>query len=305
MKTSGVILLLGLLTGCAQFQGKEVVQAYSHGEVYSESNLVKSAVLWEIDLLDKRDGSARTISLNDFGFFPGKPLEQEALELLAGQLAAEVDRPMLNPSINTQGEITPGHERIILSESELVEELMKLPPGAKEITLPIYVTAPTVTEEQLIGIDSHILAEFRTYYNSGVQGRSKNIELSAAAIQDIVLGPGDDFSFNRTVGERTRERGYQEAKEIVNKEFIMGIGGGICQTSSTLFNAIDAAGLEVIERFTHSREIGYVQSGRDATVSWGGPDFRFRNPLPHPVIIRTQVSHQRGELTVTVLTHSL
>ena len=83
----------------------------------------------------------------------------------------------------------------------------------------------------------------------------------------------------------------------------MGIGGGICQTSSTLFNAVDQAGLEMIERYTHSREVGYVPAGRDATVSWGGPDFRFRNPFSYPVLIRSSVDKQRGEIQVTVHKH--
>ncbi|GAE25675.1 vancomycin B-type resistance protein VanW [Halalkalibacter wakoensis JCM 9140] len=83
----------------------------------------------------------------------------------------------------------------------------------------------------------------------------------------------------------------------------MGIGGGICQTSSTLFNAVDKAGLEMIERITHSRDIGYVAPGRDATVSWGGPDFRFKNPHSYPILIKSEVNVNSGELVVRVHSH--
>ncbi len=85
----------------------------------------------------------------------------------------------------------------------------------------------------------------------------------------------------------------------------MGIGGGICQTSSTLYNAVEGAGLEMIERYSHSREVGYVPAGRDATVSWGGPDFQFKNAHQFPVILRTEVSHEQGELTIKVLSHKV
>src|SRR5699024_7430780 len=128
----------------------------------------------------------------------------------------------------------------------------------------------------------------------------KNIVLSAEAISGIVLGQGDSFSFNDVVGERTAERGYKEALEIVNKEFVLGIGGGICQTSTTLFNAVDQVGVEIIERYTHSRDVGYVERGRDATVSWNGPDFRFVNPHPFPILIRASVNLEAGELRLIV-----
>ena len=102
------------------------------------------------------------------------------------------------------------------------------------------------------------------------------------------LGVGDIFSFNTTVGERTEARGYQKAKEIVNKKMVAGIGGGICQTSSTLYNAVDQLDVKYVEHHNHSLNVGYVPKGRDATVSWGGPDFRFENSLNVPLLLNSK-----------------
>ncbi|HZH59227.1 MAG TPA: VanW family protein, partial [Metabacillus sp.] len=83
--------------------------------------------------------------------------------------------------------------------------------------------------------------------------------------------------------------------------FVEGIGGGICQTSSTLYNAVAEAGLEIIELHSHSRSVGYVPAGRDATVSWGGPDFKFMNNKDFPVMIKTIVNKQSGSIEVQIL----
>ena len=113
--------------------------------------------------------------------------------------------------------------------------------------------------------------------------------LAAEAINNTVVFPGETFSFNQTVGKRTKEKGYLPAPIIVRGELSEGIGGGICQVSSTLFNAVDQAGVHILERYSHSRSVPYVKPGRDATVSWYGPDFSFRNELNQPILIRAKV----------------
>ncbi|MGN7311167.1 VanW family protein [Alkalicoccobacillus gibsonii] len=267
--------------------------------------LHKERMVWdELDLIDHQENTF-TVSLADLGFSNNDlttQVNEEAIVEFASDLASTIDTPMKNPTIDEFGNITAGESRVILSEKELIEHIHDLSPRTKRLQLPIYVTEPTVTSEQLEGIDEYEVASFRTYFDSSVEGRTKNIQISADAINQYVLGPGDQFSFNKVVGERTKERGYEEALEIVNKEFVLGIGGGICQTSSTLFNAIDAAGLEVVHRYTHSRDVGYVASGRDATVSWGGPDFVFENSLDHPVMIKAEVN--QGELVVNVVSNA-
>jgi vancomycin resistance protein YoaR len=171
-----------------------------------------------------------------------------------------------------------------------------------DVKVPIYETAPNVTAASAQGIADVSLASYSTRFRPSDTSRNRNVQLSAEAINNVVLGPGDSFSYNQTVGERTAERGYQPAPEIINKQLVMGIGGGICQTSSTLFNAIDGAGLQVTARSHHSKHVGYVPAGRDATVSWGGPDFKFTNNKDYPVIIKAYANVNTGVLTVDVRT---
>ncbi|NEU31080.1 vancomycin resistance protein [bacterium LRH843] len=282
---------------------EEVKLVKEHDSFLVEQQSKKAPVYWAVSLKNAWSGEVYSVVMNDYGYFHDDQYNEEALRELAHEIAAEIDSPMQHPKLGEEGQLIPGKARIILSEKELVDLLKTLPVGIPEALLPVYITEPNVSEEEMQGIDEQIIGQYKTYFNPQVTGRSQNILLSAQEISNVVLGPGDQFSFNQTVGERTVERGYQEALEIINKEFVMGIGGGICQTSSTLFNAVEAAGLEIIERFTHSKSVGYVAEGRDATVSWGGPDFRFSNPFSFPVLIRTDVNLKRGEMKVIIHTH--
>jgi vancomycin resistance protein YoaR len=145
-----------------------------------------------------------------------------------------------------------------------------------------------VDSELLANIRVQKIGEYITYFNSNNENRAHNITLSTEAIDDYVVFPNETFSFNKVVGERSKENGYLPAPVIVKGELSEGVGGGICQVSSTLFNAVDKVGLEIVERYTHSRSVRYVPPGRDATVSWYGPDFRFRNNYNQPILIRTK-----------------
>jgi len=166
--------------------------------------------------------------------------------------------------------------------------------------IPLIEDKPRVTEADLQRVNQRRIGRYTTYFDASNVNRTTNIRLSADAINNLVLNPGESFSFNQVVGQRTAERGYKPATVIVSGEYSEGIGGGICQTSSTLYNSVDAAGLQVTARYSHSKEVTYVPSGRDATVSWGGPDFRFVNSLEKPILLRTYVGD--GFITVSVYT---
>ncbi|MCT8138838.1 VanW family protein [Anaerobacillus sp. CMMVII] len=256
-------------------------------------------LLWT--LIDDRTGEeVISIHLSELDYQVGKGIDKQKAARLAKELALGIDQSLINPSITREGIIKPGRNRVILSEQELVDKLLSLAYSNKRLLLPIYTEEPKVTVEDLELIKNSLLSTYSTNFNPNVVGRSVNIKLSSQAIDHYVIGPNEIFSFNKVVGQRTKERGYQEAIEIINKEFVTGIGGGICQTSSTLFNAIDGAGLEVVERYSHSREIGYVPANRDATVSWGGPDFKFRNNYDIPLLITTETNLQTGKIEVQV-----
>jgi vancomycin resistance protein YoaR len=299
------LTVLFLLNGCfgvnngeGEENNKESKEAYLLRQIHlQEKNEIE--LLWS--LIDGRNGEVLlTLHLSELEFQAGKGINENIAAFIARQLALGIDQSLINPTITRGGEIRPGRNRVILSEQELVEKMMSLAYYNKELILPIYEEEPKVTIEDLEMIKNTLLSTYTTYFNPSVTGRSQNIKLSSQAIDHYVLGPNEVFSFNKVVGQRTLERGYQEAKEIVNKEFVIGIGGGICQTSSTLFNAVDQAGLEIIERHSHSREIEYVPENRDATVSWGGPDFKFRNHYDIPLLISTETNLQTGKIEVQV-----
>ncbi|WP_232698931.1 VanW family protein [Brevibacillus daliensis] len=159
---------------------------------------------------------------------------------------------------------------------------------AKGFLIPTTIVLPKVDRQLLRDVSKKQIGSYITYFNSGNKNRAKNIDLSARAIDNIVLFPGEIFSFNNTVGERTREKGYLPAPVIVKGELSEGVGGGICQVSSTLYNAVDKSGLSIVQRYAHSRNVAYVPPGRDATVSWNGPDFRFQNQYAYPILIRAK-----------------
>ncbi|KUO78942.1 MAG: vancomycin resistance protein [Desulfosporosinus sp. BRH_c37] len=121
------------------------------------------------------------------------------------------------------------------------------------------------------------VAQYSTYFDTSQVNRTENIRLAAKALDGKLLAPGERFSFNGSVGERTAEVGYQEALIIEGSTFTPGLGGGVCQVSSTLYNAVDLAHLEILERHHHTLPISYVPPGQDATVAFPVLDFRFRN----------------------------
>lgn len=143
-----------------------------------------------------------------------------------------------------------------------------------------------------------LVAGYFTRLINSPQGRTTNIAISCSRINGKTLQPGEVFSFNQTVGARTADAGYQTAAIFAGKKVIEGIGGGICQTASTLYNLALEAGLQINERHPHSLKVIYAASGRDATVSWGTADLRFTNTLDFPVKILCKVE---GDLVMTAL----
>lgn len=145
------------------------------------------------------------------------------------------------------------------------------------------------------------LATCTTKFNRGNTNRNTNIMLATKACNGYVIQPGATFSYNKVVGQRTAARGYKEAGVYVNGKTDTGIGGGICQVSSTLFNAALESNMTIVSRSAHSLPVSYLPRGRDATVSWGGPDLKFKNPYSYPVMIGTYYSASKGTLTLSIL----
>ena len=144
----------------------------------------------------------------------------------------------------------------------------------------------TTAEARRLGIRRQI-SSFTTDMGTSSSNRIHNVQLMAEYIDGTVIKPGDTFSFNESVGPRTVERGFREGQMIIGSLLLPSIGGGVCQTATTLFNNAFELGLPILQRYNHSFYISHYPMGRDATVSWGGPDFAFRNDLRSAILIKT------------------
>lgn len=162
----------------------------------------------------------------------------------------------------------------------------------EEYTIPLKTIYPNVTTN-MIGQEAFpdLLSSFPTYYSTSDRDRTTNLILAANKINGTVVMPGEVFSYNQVVGERTIAAGYKEAPIYVNGEVVDGLGGGICQVTSTLYNAVVLANLEIVERSNHQFVPSYVKASRDATVVYGSIDFKFKNNRNYPIKILCSVNN--------------
>lgn len=169
----------------------------------------------------------------------------------------------------------------------------------EEYEIDLKITKPKVTTSQ-IGTEAFPdqLATFRTNYDGGDKDRTTNLQLACNKINGKVVMPNETFSYNKTLGARTAAAGYKNAKVYEAGQVVDGIGGGICQISTTLYNAVLRANLEIVERRNHQFVTSYVEAGMDATVVYGMTDFKFKNTRKYPVKIIA--SAKNGVATVSV-----
>lgn len=200
-------------------------------------------------------------------------------------------------------QITSDNQMLIVPEkigreldfSTLASEISKLnieQDPLHSITVPLLneaaqpkITAAQLSAEKITGL----LAQYSTQFDASLVNRTENIRLAARALDGKLLAPGERFSFNESVGERTAEAGYKEAMIIEGNIFTPGLGGGVCQVSSNLYNAVTLAQLEILERHPHSLPVTYVPPGQDATVAYPQLDFKFMNNSEAYVLIRSSV----------------
>jgi vancomycin resistance protein YoaR len=152
------------------------------------------------------------------------------------------------------------------------------------------VVASRIKGDTLKGINS-LIGSYSTNFAASSAERSNNIVLATKSINGKVLMPGDTFSFNDIVGERTGERGYEPAPVIIGNKLESGLGGGICQVSTTLYNAVYRAGIASTEREHHTMPVHYVPQGMDATVDYGNIDYKFKNTYTYPIYIQAYIAN--------------
>ncbi|MDO4539711.1 MAG: VanW family protein [Syntrophomonadaceae bacterium] len=199
--------------------------------------------------------------------------------------------------------IIPGQNGIKVATGATFDPLFSCLGSTDKQVLPIVFeeTAPQEDERGLHNIVE--LASCTTKFKEREINRSANLRLAAEQINGVALEPGEVFSFNERVGKRTWEAGYRNALVVIGSKFEPELGGGICQVSSTLYDAVLMSGLEIVERTNHGLPVAYIPLGLDATVYWGAQDFKFRNSNDNPVYIGVFSEKGKGELTICIYGH--
>lgn len=208
-------------------------------------------------------------------------------------LAQKVDCPPIDARFyrDEEGDIQIAEEKVG-KELDLGKLITKLanPWIYQEVhILPIKAVSPAVSSVSLEEkIPINLWAQYTTKL-ADIPDRTENVRLASKMLDGVLIEPGQPFSFNEMVGPRVQERGYRPAKIVVAGKFQDGVGGGVCQVSSTLYNTLLLAGLEIKERYNHSLPIAYVGLGRDATVVYGNKDLKFYNQTPYYLMLRTKL----------------
>ena len=226
---------------------------------------------------------------------------EQPLALDWDAIAAVVKKDPQNPYLDlekdpTGGTVVPGKVGYALDVTA-VKAMVEASDGP--VVLPVQTIQPEISNESFKNnLFRDLLGSASSTFSTSNKNRTTNVKLAAQFCNNVVLMPGDEFSYNTVVGPRTIERGFKEADIYVGSSVEKGLGGGICQVTSTIYLATLYADMEIVERSNHSRDVSYVPDGLDATVAWGSKDFRFKNNSEYPVRVQTTVKNNR--LTVEI-----
>ncbi|MEG1880738.1 MAG: VanW family protein, partial [Oscillospiraceae bacterium] len=180
--------------------------------------------------------------------------------------------------------VKPGKLKCEIDKESVNSAIIELEGGTESFEMVAKTTPPAVTSEMLTAdLYSETLGSYNSDFGGSSAPRANNVRLASKKMNGTELMPGEVFSYNNIVGERSRANGFQAAPVFVGNKVESGLGGGVCQPSSTLYSAVLYANLEIVERNQHSLSVSYMPGGMDATVSYGSLDFRFKNNTPYPV----------------------
>lgn len=217
-------------------------------------------------------------------------------------LSKEIDITPVDATItveNNNFNISKEVYGVNLKKEALLSEIDKNIKNKKFGNINIYTETinPKYTYEKLANINT-LLGQYETKFNSKNQNRVSNIKLAINKINNVLIDYNEEFSFNNIIGKRSTEQGFKSAPIIVNGEMQLGMGGGICQVSSTVYNAALYSGLEIVQARNHSIPSGYIEKGRDATVSYGNIDLIFKNNYKSPILIKNEVKDNKIITTI-------
>ena len=234
--------------------------------------------------------------------------DESLLRLITDQIAEELSCEAVNATVESfdldtkKFTFTDSVEGRIVDAEQLYQDALaavRSGTGGQTLAFSPQVVKPTVNRSDLEGNFGQI-TEARTSTYGSDDNRIRNIELALETLNGYCVEPGETFSFNGVIGQRTKERGYKEAGAFADGLTTKEVGGGICQVSTTLFNAVVKSDLEIIERRPHSRPVGYVDEGKDAAVSWPNQDFKFTNNTDYPIYIFTGLTETKNRCIISI-----
>ncbi len=307
------------------FNKKELDFAYSYNDKKLNKAISKFSSPYEIQPVDATyevDGNKLIITKGQ----PGKVIDQNALKRDLPKFIKNPNAPInlalkktkekefdLNSfykeitsdakdayySRDDEGNVVviPDKPKVIVEKNEIKKALDS---ENKVVSLNVQATPAKITEKALSdALFSGVMGDWTSYFSAGNRPRSANVALAAQRIDGIVLLPGESFSYDKTVGPRTAKNGFKVAGVYINNKVEQGIGGGVCQTSSTLYSAVLYANLEIVSRTSHSLPVSYMPPGQDATIAEGAIDFVFKNNTDYPVKISATING--GSVTCKII----
>lgn len=241
-------------------------------------------------------------------FYVTRGYDENLLRIITDQIADELSYDVVNATVKEFDLSTlsftfeEGSEGRYVDAEQLYQSALtalRSGVGGQTIAVSQQVIKPSATKAELES-QFGMITEARTSTSGSTENRITNIELALKTLNGTCIEPGETFSFNGTVGQRTTDRGYKMAGAFSSGMATQEVGGGICQVSTTLFNAVVKADLEVTERQPHSRPINYVDEGKDAAVSWPNQDFKFTNNTDFPVYIIAGMSETKNRCIISI-----
>ncbi|WP_051688182.1 VanW family protein [Desulfofalx alkaliphila] len=278
-------------------------------EIDKEATLGKAMQLGKKGNVVERLKTKRKISVEGYNLYPVVQVDGEKLaaviDLYAPHLNVEPQDAAFLIDDNDRVKITPSRTGRRVNIEKIKGSLEKEILASSDIVMaiPVEDVPPAYSTEDIenMGIDG-LLSTYTTKFDASLINRSYNIKVAANALDGLLVTPGQEVSFNEVVGPRSSEAGYKSAQVIINNEFVEDVGGGVCQVSSTLYNAVLLADLIVSHRKNHSIPVTYVPIGRDATVVYEYVDFKFQNNTGRCLYIKATVGE--GQLTIKIFGNS-
>ncbi|MGL5439196.1 MAG: VanW family protein [Filifactoraceae bacterium] len=285
---------------------------YPYISLEGRDMLPLAATLSSLGVAISYDGATKTITAVNNDKTVIIPLGKKYIELEGKKLVLE-ERTRIKDG-KAYGHITPIVQALRMTalwDDQLKSIMLSTTPTYELLNL-VDLVSPEDEKVEVVekpvaikdeAVDNNYYSQFlgttKTLFNANVKNRSINIKVATEAINGTVIEPGATFSYNTIVGSRSIERGYVASTVISGGEYTAGVGGGVCQVSSTLFSSALDANMVIVERHPHSLKQVYIQAGKDATVYYGSADLQFKNPYDYPVTIASSYDN-KGVITISI-----